>query len=1229
MGYRLVEAVDLTSPPVDVDGQTLPPVCLMEDDEGSVWLQVIPPYPGYFTNIWAVWANRCQGIVSAHGQMWAHILREDFEALGVVSGLDDAIAMFPQYWVIHSERLSVREMIALRMLRDVDVRLEAKRSPFVHVHLHSEFSALDGLSTVGEIMREVKAHGQEAVALTDHGVNAGHPAFMKAAIANGVKPIVGQEAYFVPDRSDRTNQWSYFHLILLAYNQTGVNNLWSASTEANRSGFFGRPRMDFDILRAHSDGLMATTACLRGPLSELLLAGEMDAAQRMLYQLIDVFSDRLWVELHANQLPEQKRLNALLVSLAQRCSVPLVAAVDSHYPCRSDDRIHQLWIKAQTMGSSKDNKSDDSGLFSGRQPYHIMGRQEVADALSYLPSGAVMEALDQTAVIAERVQPYKTLRSSHPIYDIEKGRAYALDFLLTLCLANWDRKIRFRKISHSEQEYLERFEFEMDMLISKDFVDYFCIVSDYVRWAKRNGIIIGPGRGSGAASLVAYLADITEVDPLQYDLPFARFITPDRVDFPDFDVDFPASKRSDIQHYLAQRWGGDHVVRVGTHIRVNSKGAFRDLARVLTSEEQVDFLDLNVICSIIAVEEADTAGLGKPWEEILAANEVLFAPFIQRYPKLFAGVPRIVNRLKSYGKHPAGLVISTTETLTDRLPMRLGDEDQMVTELDFAALEAMGLLKFDILTLRTIDTLQACIDFIRERHGVSIDFYSWEKEFEDLEVWEAISNGDTLGVFQLETPGLTRMARRYQPRTVTGLADINSLVRPGPSRSGMTEIFFQRKNGQMPVQYAHPLLKPILSSTYGMVIYQEQVMRIVKDLASFDDSEANKVRSIMGKKKRDQVDAKGLEFVAGCLKNGIDETVSVPLWDQMAEFGRYAFSVCHAVPYSMMSFYCAWLRVKYPIEFFAAALSTVKKERVRDFISECQSLEIKVLPPDINLSGETFSPTDHGIVFGLLGVKDVGTAAIAPVIARRPYTSFEDFVEKMKGTKCNAGSIKVLISIGAFDSLYPNRRELEVMWARSTSGDDDRCVNLSSTVNEWGLGCSYDWASEPVRLTKTGREQKRQDPPKRCTKGCRQYQRCGPIVQDISPYSRQEIIEREQDIFGVALTFTVFDRIPSEMWGRIEGTDTVIHTGKQIESFEAGSYNTIACLQSVRVANDSTGKRMAFLKLYAKDRELSAVVFASLWKELSTKMRVNSLGFYTLTKNDRGYALKGFSPIDE
>jgi DNA polymerase-3 subunit alpha len=1489
--FRLIESYDATAT-IELQGARYPRYSLIEDDRGiRILLAPGPIIPPHIANQAALASTAMT--MYPEGDLWVHTIDE-----GVwIGGPSSYVQITMSIWGLAEQR-----------------RLDSFRHAFVNVHTHSEFSALDGLSKVQELVDLAVKYNQPALALTDHGKCAGHTELQTACDKAGIKPVPGIEAYWVENRLDRTNQWGYNHLILWAQSDQGLLNLWGASTEANKTGLYRYPRMDWEILERFSDGLVASTACLRGPLMESILKDDYEGAKARLARFMQIFPDRLYVELHCNTLPDQLLANKALVQLAHEFSLPLIAAVDSHYPCAGDYQYHQLWLEAQMFKKKSEKEDKEQTLFAGHQQYHLMTREEVRSKLSYLPEWAVEQAIDSTWQMAESCNAHVPTSNEPPIFSVQYGRQYAIDHLRTLCEANWARKIKAET-----PEYRERFEFEMQLLEEKKFCDYYLIVADYVRAVKKEGKLVGPGRGSGAASLVAYLSDITEIDPVKFDLLFSRFMTKGRVDLPDFDLDFGSSTRAWLQHYVAERWGFNNVARVGSHMRLKNKGAFRDMGRVLQERIGLKYGDIDIICAIIDEEEASSAGLGYDWAVVHAANEIAFAPYELKYPLLFEMVDKMVTRLKSYGKHASGMVISTGEPLVGRLPMRAGDEDQMVTELDYRALEAMGYPKFDLLTTRTLDTLQMCIELIHQRRGVLIDPVQWDHEYDDPQVWDNFCDGNTLGVFQFETRPMTALTKRMQPRTIVDLADINALVRPGPRDSGLTETYMRRREGREDVEYPNDQLTSILKSTLGTFLYQEQVMGCAQILAGYDDVESDKLRKLLGKKLIKEAEEAGRKFVNAAVDHGADRTNALLIWDQLVTFAKYGFNKCvlgttevslaganasqgnshtvewmyrrlhtemlpptvgrpargaeyagpclvcgateahhwirgwcnacyvwrqkflrqgvyglsyyaddrirpariidvvesgvqpvwkitlangksitstanhrhlseygfaetdvlkvgdrlvvdggyevtvyepsmmrltkgekqrvgsirgggeanwnytdggwmfwkhwkethekvcaqcgtnegrievahldgdhahnvegnlawlcvschkaydyahndrrrrwqkghaivlseiitieyagehqtydvvmdaphnfvangivthnsHAVAYSVQGFWCAWFKTHYPEEFYTACLSTVDQSRVPEFVSELQRTGFKVLPPDINESKSSFTPSPMAVRYGLLSIHGVGEKSIHPIIANQPFSSFEDFRERIKGTSCDRGTIRTLASVGAFDSLEPNRKALEVKLEAEFDGSFEVCKNMDrsvsiGTVNN--LPCTYDWAHEPVEFTPTGKAKRRKDPPKRCTKGCRNYDPVGMHLPSIEPYTDEEVRNREIELLGVWLSSTPFDVIADEdRKGLLDA--------EQLERAPNGGHITVGIVKKIKPIVTKTGQSMAFLSVLAQTSDVDVTVFSDNWAKYRPILKVGAMGLYYVVKNNRGLVVQSYVPI--
>lgn len=1115
---------------------------------------------------------------------------------------------------------------------------EVASSRWVHLHTHSEFSALDGLSTVNEIVQTAVLHGQSAVAITDHGVCASHVELDRVARQAGIKPIFGIEAYLVDDRHrrmksskprknefgteaeydaallayehDRKQVTDYYHLILWAQTTEGLRNLWALSTQAHMEGFYRHPRMDWDALAAHSEGVMASTACLRGPVSHAWLDGDEQRAHQNFGRLLNIFGDRLWGELHTNGLGQQVEANLLTHSLAERHGLGCVAVSDSHYSCVEHSSVHRVWL-AMSLGK---DLNDDSDLFADDAHYHLLSEEEALRSLEHLPAGAAEQAVANTVTVAEMCNAAMPSRSEAPVFSRSGGSSEDVRRLRSMC-----DEAMGRKVLGNEVEYRERLETELALLESRGLCGYFLMVSDYVRWAKGQGILVGPGRGSGGGSLVAYLTDIIDIDPVENSLIFERFLNPGRNQMPDFDVDFPASRRDEVQGYIQQRYGESHVARVGTHIRLQNKGVIRDLARALKTTIDISYPDIDAICAAIDDAEASTAGLGLSWDEVVEQADLY--PWIQKYPALFALAESMVGRLKTYGKHPAGLVVAPDADLIDTLPMRKGDDDIPVTDFDLDALEELGLLKFDILTLRTLDTLQMAVDLVREDTGCDIRFSDWRSEYEDADVWQYISDGNTFGCFQIETSGCTDLCLRFAPRSLRDLADVITLIRPGPQRSGLTDAYFRRRSGGEEVTYTLPKIAPVLEDTYGCILYQEQVMKVCEVLAGYSLGEADEVRRILGKKKVEAIDAEGERFVARSVELGSDRAQVENLWEQIKEFSRYSFNLSHAFGYAMLAYWTAWVKYHYPQQYGVALLSTLPKARTADACRDLRRRGWKMLPPDVNTSSHGFSSDGDAIRFGFSALAGVNAKTVDSICENRPYASVADFVER---SGAGPESLMKIARVGALDSLEPNRRvaERQVEWLTSKGV---KCGNAGPEVDivrstTWKLPCAFDWESEPAEIGKSGRPKKRKDPPKRCSVRCRQYVEAGvPDFADAMPYTSVEVRKAEAELLGMEVSSTPFDDIPAEHRSLLASLVDLSRTTSELK--------TAFVVRSVRKRKDKSGRTMAFITVELEDGELDVAVFSSVWSRHGVDIKPGAFMFAAVRPSQRGAQLLSVYPV--
>lgn len=1142
---------------------------------------------------------------------------------------------------------------------------ERAGTDFVHLHVHTEFSALDGLSTVSEVLAAIQADGQNAVAMTEHGNCAGHPDLQIACDKAGVKPIFGMEAYFVDDRFDRGESgkkvFDYWHLILWAMDDQGLRNLWAMSTEAYRDGLWGKyPRLDWDTLRRLNTGVMASTACLGGPVLNPYIHGDEDAALANLLRLQEIFGDRLYAEVQPNADPEQVRGNYWLLEQAHRYGIEPVATGDCHYPTPAEKKSHKVWLAAALAKSLEDLA--DSTMFQGDGDFHMRTGAEMHESLRYLGSREVAEeiglkdltypgefwerALTNTRVIADRCTAHIETGSHNPVYSRVSEKhpdpaQHDVERLLDWCLTRWTERTEGK--TYGPEVYEARFETEFRMIVDKGFAGYFLMVADLVSHAKKNHLLVGPGRGSGGGSLVAYLLGITEIDPVEYDILFERFMTKGRTELPDFDIDFPSAKKWFMFHYTAERWGEAHVATVGTHARLKSKSAIQSIARAIEAELPADHWPQLMECSaIIDAAEGDTAGLGLSWEDLWARAGDQLQPYADKYPRLFELAGQMHGRLKTYGKHPAGVIIDPDHPLTENLPLRQGEGGQMIAQFNLQVLELLGYVKFDLLNISNLDMIQLTVDLIKKHTGRTITPYDWHAELEDPYLYEQIGEGWTLGLFQLGTHLGVEMARRMKPKSLRELADMITLVRPGPRGAHLDDLYLARRAGEEEIEYADPRMADILGNTWGAMIYQEQLMKLCMVLAGYDDVQADKVRKILGKKKVAEAKEQGSIFIERAVANGTDPHVAHSLWMQMEEFAKYSFGYAHAIAYAILAIWTAWFKFHYPLYFLCAALSIVDSDKKPDFIEEARRMGFRVLPPDINLSGKDFSIGDTGldIRYGLNSIKGLGAVATESILAGQPYESWEDFLAR-KGPKCNSGHVKLLVRIGALDSLVPNRRWLEKWLEHEAIPGAEKCqhrtggerdiVWLPSPVKgvpsepqtvDWTLPCTFDWQSEPDELTEKGRKKKRKAPPKKCTRACRMFSPSAPPEPDsVEPYGKHDIRAIEMDMLKIHLTTTPFDDIP------LEERET-LSTAADALTGPFGVYAMAVVVQGFNYAR--TRQDMGFVNLATERGSLSrVVVFSSDYAQHRAHLHTQGqMGLVIVTKNQRGFRLDEFLPLN-
>lgn len=879
-------------------------------------------------------------------------------------------------------------------------------SDFVPLHLHTEYSLLDGAIKIDELLEQASTYKMPAVAITDHGNLFGAVEFYKKASKAGIKPIIGCEVYVAPnsrfDRSKTTidnglSEEAAFHLILLARDANGYKNLTSLVTRAYLEGFYYKPRIDKNLLEQYSGGLIGLTACLKGEVPYYLLRGQLNMAREAALQYKHILGpENFFFEIQHNGMPEQEETNKKLIELSKELHVPLVATNDCHYLKKEDARAHDILLCIQTGKTAKDEKR----LRMSTEEFYFKSPNEMKQAFQ-----ETTEAILNTRMIAERCNLDFVLgKCLLPKYELPNGvspDSYLQDLALN------GLKAKFK--GNPPQNYIDRLKIELNVIKKMDYSSYFLIVWDFINYARKNMIPVGPGRGSAAGSLVAYCLDITEIDPIKYNLLFERFLNPERISMPDIDVDFCKDKRGDVINYVSEKYGNDHVAQIITFGTMAAKAAIRDVGRVMDIPyAEVDKIAKLVPANNISIEEA--LKIEPQLKELYDANPIV--------KELLDIAKRLEGISRHASTHAAGVVIAPGP-LTDFTALyKNPSEDTITTQFDMGAVESVGLLKFDFLGLKTLTVLEKTLEFIKQ-HGSEIVLS--EIPLDDETTYRLLSSGETTGIFQLESSGMRDILVRMQPNRFEDLIALVALYRPGPM--AWIDDFIKRKNGETKVEYELPQLKEILDETYGIIIYQEQVMMIANKIANFSMGQADILRRAMGKKKQEEMEEQKEVFVRGAVGGGFPETKARRLFEIMEPFARYGFNKSHSAAYAYLAYQTAYLKAHYPVEFMTANLSADigDTNKIVRLISECRNMSIDILPPDIKESQREFKIVGNSVRFGLEAVKGVGASAIEIILQERQngvFKSFEDFMSRVDNKKVNKKVIESLIKAGAFDSLY-------------------------------------------------------------------------------------------------------------------------------------------------------------------------------------------------------------------
>ncbi|TJX15225.1 DNA polymerase III subunit alpha [Tissierella creatinini] len=910
---------------------------------------------------------------------------------------------------------------------------------FTHLHVHTEYSLLDGSIKIKELIRRTKELGMDSIAITDHGSMFGVVQFYKEAKKSGIKPIIGSEVYISINKyTERENKdKNQYHLVLLAENNIGYRNLMKIVSEAYVNGFYYKPRVDHDILRKYSQGIICLSACLGGEVQQHIMDNNLKRAREVALIYQDIFGkDNFFLELQDHGISEQAEVNKSLIEISKELHIPLVATNDIHYLNRSDAIVHDVLLCIQT-GTTVD---EENRMKFPTDQFYLKSPEEMYELFNYSK-----EALTNTVLISDRCNVELDFNTLHlPKYHVPQGISN-VEYLKKL---SWEGlEERYKPIS---DEIKRRFDFEFNTIVDMGYTDYFLIVWDFIKYAKDNGIIVGPGRGSAAGSIISYGLGIIDIDPLEYGLLFERFLNPERVTMPDIDIDFCYERREEVIGYVVRKYGSDKVAQIATFGTMLAKGAIRDVGRAIN----MPYGDVDVIAKKIPNE------LGITIKRALEINKSLKDDYdnndgIHNLLDLAIAVEGLPRHTST---HAAGVVISK-EPITEYAPL-IRNNDSIATQFTMTELEELGLLKMDFLGLRTLTVIRDAINLIEKNYGIMVNF-SKNFTYDDTKVLEMFAKAETLGIFQFESPGMRAFLKELKPNVFEDLIAANSLFRPGPMNQIPT--FVECKHDPSKITYIHKKLEPILAPTYGCIVYQEQVMQIVRDLGGYTLGRADLVRRAMSKKKMDvmeeerknfiygQTDEDGAVLISGCIRNGVDEKCANEIFDLMLDFANYAFNKSHSAAYAVVAYRTAWLKLYYPREFMAALISSVmgSTTQVSLYIQECKRLRIEVLPPDINLSYRKFIVWDKKIRFGLSAVKNVGDNFIEAIVKARgnsKFTGLTDFVEKVEridSSVMNKRAVESLIKCGAMDSLGANRAQFLSIFEKTIEGiHSDRRRNL-------------------------------------------------------------------------------------------------------------------------------------------------------------------------------------------
>lgn len=1046
---------------------------------------------------------------------------------------------------------------------------------FTHLHVHTEYSLLDGAIRIKDLVKKVKDNQMTSVAITDHGNMFGAIEFYKECISNNIKPIIGCEVYVAPrSRFEKKGKIDTEpnHLILLAMNDIGYHNLMKLCSIGYTEGFYYKPRIDMEVLEKYNEGLICLSACLASKVAMQIVANDIAGAKETVSSFVKIFGkDRYFLELQDNKLREQILVNQNLITISKEFGIGVVATNDCHYLNSDDYYMHEVMLCIQTRKTMKD---DDRMSFKTNE-FYVKTKEEMKEAFKYIP-----EAIENTQKIADMCNLTINFGTTIlPEFKIDENITH-LEYFKRMCYEGLKKRYDKERIEKAK----ERLDYEISVIDKMGYIDYFLIVQDFINYAKSVGIGVGPGRGSGAGSIAAYAIGITDIDPLKFNLIFERFLNPERVSMPDFDVDFCYERRGEVIDYVTRKYGKDHVAQIITFGTMAARAAIRDVGRALDiSYQKIDTVSKMVPHTInMTIDKAleENKELRQMYEIDEEIREVI------DLSKKIEGLARHAST------HAAGVVI-TKNPVGDYVPL-YENSGMISTQYTMTLLEELGLLKMDFLGLRTLTVISDTIKLVEKNYGIK---FSFDKEYNDKEVFKMLSDGNTEGVFQLESKGIKRVIKELKPDSIEDIIVVLSLYRPGP----MDQIprYIENKRRKTNIIYTHKALEPILKDTYGCMVYQEQVMQIFRELAGYSFGRADLVRRAMSKKKIQVMNEERGKFISGALKNGIDEESANKIFDEMSDFAKYAFNKSHAAAYAVVAYQTAYLKKHYPHEFFAATMNSLMGDfnKIPEYISECKKLGIKVLKPDINESYTKFAVVNQKIRFALVSIKNVGEGAINYILNERnrngKFVSFIDFVKRTAGDTVNKKCIESLIRAGCFDEIEKNYSRFDLLESYESIVDSivtSRRNNYENQINLFDGGANQK--QEEIIIRKSNHKA-----------------------------TKKELLDMEKEMIGLYISGHPLD----EYKEYIDKVSTVTlrelnsHLEFNIQDGEDDEYEeknvdydgkqVIVCgiVTKSKLMNTRTGKQMIFADLEDMYGSAELVVFPKLLEQFSSLLAPESI----------------------